>query len=113
MQVNYRMKQAQVQGKCNAVCHFSKPLESFLVLEPFEMNHEDWRKLFNFHSLFRFLETPTRVAVELVAVTKDFGCGKVVEASGQRGVGLNVQREIQEWLIPVRCLICEFFSKGI
>jgi len=62
---------------------------------------KDIRQLFDFHALLSLLQAATRVAEEFILVAEGLAGREIPEASSDRGVLLNVHREVQERFVPV------------
>ena len=69
------------------------------VLEAFQVDCEDFRQLFQAHTLCRLLLGRAGFAEILVLTAQSLGAAESTEARGQRGVLVNVHREVQKILI--------------
>ena len=119
------VEQTQIEGKSDPIIQLDVSLETFFVLESFQMQREHIRKFLDLHPvlhrssaedqgggtrdepLFGFLQSATLVAGELVPMTEHLARAELTEAGGDGRVGLDIDRQIEESFISRRDLSTE------
>lgn len=95
-----RIEQAQFFGKRDAVGKLDESLETFLVLEPFEMERQDLGQGTNAHPLLSLLQVVAHVTEEFVTRAENLVCAEGAQARGKRCILFDINGQVEEFLIP-------------
>ena len=91
------------QDMCCACSHYHTH-QVLAVLEPLQVQGQHRRRGLYQHALLGLLKAAAGVAVELVCRAQRLDAAEAAQAGGQRAVGRNLQRQIQECFVPARYL---------
>ena len=88
------IEQPEFHGKRNTIGELDVFLKIVLIFEPFEVESQDVRELFNFHPLLSFLKITATVTEEFVLLTQHLASAELTEASRDGRILLDVDREV-------------------